>query len=195
MESSPRSLLKLEEQSCSTDGNYKTVSLRFSLAPPSWCHWCPQWPTQVPNEFWRVRQPQAPLISSAISSAVQGPEFVGPLPTLPSFFLGLPLLPPNLTLQPAWLKAWAQCLQPLPSRYWLGSWPSLLQVKKVWPQLSLLFQLLWTPVWAQSKPWSTVLWVWGYSPWPCLCHGELSPGMPSPTLLVNISSSVYVTRG
>lgn len=54
---------------------------------------------------------------------------------------------------------------------------------KTWPQLLLLFQLLWTPVQTQSKPQSTVLWVWGYSTWPCSCHGELSPGMPGPTLL------------
>lgn len=173
MESSPRSLLKLEERSCSTDGNYITVSPCFSLAPPSWCHWCPQWqwPTQVPNKVWRVRQPQAPLrgTSNLLSKALSS---LAPSPCSPVSFLAfLSYLLISCCTLTGWSPKCSPGLQLLPSFYWLGSRPSLLPAQKTWPQISLLFQLLRTPVRTQSKPWSPVIWIWAYSPWPCPCHG------------------------
>ena len=61
LETSPRSLLVLEEQSPSKDGNCKTVRSCFSSAPPSWSHSCPQWPTRSPANPAKLGQPQAPL--------------------------------------------------------------------------------------------------------------------------------------
>ena len=111
LETSPRSLLVLEEHSPSKDGNYKTVRSCFSSAPPSWSHSCPQWPTRSPANPARLGQPQAHWAEQAINS---GPAFICiPLrpPTQLHFFLGPSLLPPSL---PAPYLAGAQIFSSCP---------------------------------------------------------------------------------